>query len=406
MRRHPASRVLGAGGEEAILTSVLVTDARVPAALTAIRSLGRGGFRVAAVGSRRTDPGLLSRYARSRHLLPAADEQPEAFTDALISLHRRLGEPRVIPVMDLTLTVLDRNRERLPASLAACLPAPEPLRAVLDREVTLRTARRLGIPFPKTHLVANEREVASASRELAFPAVVKPRRSRWFTPGGRVIGATADYATTPLEAASALRRLGPGAAPALLQEYHEGVGRGIFLLMRDGEPAARFAHERRLSLHPTGGASARAVAVRLPGEALDAAVALLRDVGWEGPAMVEFLRPTADGPDLLMEVNGRLWGSLALAIRAGVDFPVLWLRGLPGPDAYRVGTEVRHLLGDALHCIRVFQGPPPGTPGEWPRKRDLARLLLPSNAPRSTRQVFDPDDPLPFLGEIATAVRR
>ena len=127
--------------------------------------------------------------------------------------------------------------------------------------------------------------------------------------------------------------------------------------------------------------------------------------------MVEFLRPDDGGPDLLMEVNGRLWGSLALAIRAGVDFPALWLRGLLGGDArgpatYVVGTEVRHLLGEIVHAVRVWRGPRPGHPGTWPRRRDLVRLLLPSGAPRVARQVIDADDPLPFLGEIAFALRK
>jgi hypothetical protein len=57
-----------------------------------------------------------------------------------------------------------------------------------------------------------------------------------------------------------------------------------------------------------------------------------------------------------MEVNTRFWGSLQLAIDAGVDFPrLLWEAGLaakeersPLPPAteYRIGQRLRWLLGD------------------------------------------------------------
>lgn len=42
-------------------------------------------------------------------------------------------------------------------------------------------------------------------------------------------------------------------------------------------------------------------------------------MAWHGVAMVEF-KVTADGTAYLMEINGRFWGSLQLAIDAGVDF--------------------------------------------------------------------------------------
>jgi predicted ATP-grasp superfamily ATP-dependent carboligase len=198
-------------------------------------------------------------------------------------------------VTDVTLTVLDRHRDALPPEALVALPASAPLASVLDRETTLRIARRLGIPFPTTRIVGDELQMIASARVLTFPAVLKPRRSRWFTPEGRVAGATTAYAATALDAARAMRALDRGAGPALLQEFHAGVGFGIFLLMRDGDPVARFAHRRLLSLHPEGGASARAEAVPAGGPALDAAVTLLRDIGWEGPAMVEFLRPEGGG---------------------------------------------------------------------------------------------------------------
>ena len=68
-----------------------------------------------------------------------------------------------------------------------------------------------------------------------------------------------------------------------------------------------------------------------------------------------------------MEVNGRFWGSLQLAIDAGVDFP--WLlyqlamgRAVDPVDGYRTGVRSRCLLGDLTRLCKVLAGSelPPG----------------------------------------------
>ena len=81
---------------------------------------------------------------------------------------------------------------------------------------------------------------------------------------------------------------------------------------------------------------------------------LLRALGWEGVAMVEYKRDVHSGEHVLMEVNGRFWGSLQLAIDAGVDFPSLLARVAlgekPAPvTRYRLGVRTRWTLGDLDH---------------------------------------------------------
>ena len=67
--------------------------------------------------------------------------------------------------------------------------------------------------------------------------------------------------------------------------------------------------------------------------------------------MVEFKRDARDGIPKLMEINGRFWGSLQLAIDAGVDFPALLIRMLDDPTVpavpgYRTGVRSRWFWGD------------------------------------------------------------
>ena len=60
-------------------------------------------------------------------------------------------------------------------------------------------------------------------------------------------------------------------------------------------------------------------------------VKLLRELGWNGVALVEYKR-RADGTYALMEINGRFWGAYALASKSGFHFAsTMVARGLGLP---------------------------------------------------------------------------
>jgi hypothetical protein len=97
--------------------------------------------------------------------------------------------------------------------------------------------------------------------------------------------------------------------------------------------------------------------------------------------MLEFKEESRTGQAFLMEVNGRYWGSLQLAIDAGVDFPFLAFQLALGrrpdqTDSYRPGMKSRWLLGDLDHLLL--------------RLRHSDRSLnLPPSAPSKLQAVAD-----------------
>ena len=118
--------------------------------------------------------------------------------------------------------------------------------------------------------------------------------------------------------------------------------------------------------------------------------------------MVEF-RDDGTQP-WLMEVNGRFWGSLQLAIAAGCDFPRLWADVLTGqpldrPTPYREGVTLRWLWGDVKRFLYILAGPPAGYPGAYPSIAQGLRDLF-GRQPAGTRlEDWDPDDPWPTVGQ-------
>lgn len=205
-------------------------------------------------------------------------------------------------------------------------------------------------------------------------------------------------------------------ALVLVQEFVEGEGMGYFALMSRGELRAEFAHRRIRDVYPSGSGSALRVSTEPDPPIREAALAILQALRWHGAAMVEFRRRPG-GPPVFMEVNGRLWHSLALACYSGADFPA-WLaqlaeRGDIGPPhPYRRGLRCRWLLGDFRHLIEVWRGAPPGYPVQYPsRLRTLAAETVP--LPGTYHDNFSWRDPLPelgdwlsFLGKIAKRTSR
>ena len=95
---------------------------------------------------------------------------------------------------------------------------------------------------------------------------------------------------------------------------------GVELLADQGQILFAMQHRR---LHETTGfGSAYRETVAVNPELRGACEALMRSLNYTGVAMVEFRVDEATGKWILLEINGRFWGSLPLAAAAGADFPL------------------------------------------------------------------------------------
>jgi protein-tyrosine-phosphatase len=138
--------------------------------------------------------------------------------------------------------------------------------------------------------------------------------------------------------------------PVQQQQYIAGKGLGVEMLFEHGTRRWAFVHERVHELPLTGGGSSYRVSLGLTDDLVESATSLLSALQWHGVAMVEF-KVTPGGEAYLIEINPRLWGSLALSIDCGVDFPAGLLRVATGEPLapqpkYRTGYFTRNLYRD------------------------------------------------------------
>ncbi len=294
--------------------TVLVLDGHSRAALETLQSLGRAGVQVDLAAEGKDCLAMHSRYA-SRTLQQPPQDRVADFHTWLRAQDQQRNYALIVPATEASLLGLRQLDENDPLRRKAVIPGNDALDIALDKEKTWQLARDLRIPVPASILFSSTAEIGRAEQ---FPVVLKPTHSKVMLAGELRTLAVA-VVKNEAERQEHLRRWLP-VTPVQQQQYVSGRGVGVELLFNHGKKVWHFAHERVHEYPLSGGASSYRRSIVPPANMLHDAERLLTALKWHGVAMVEFKMDTK-GQYWLMEINPRLWGSLALSIDAGVDFP-------------------------------------------------------------------------------------
>ena len=388
-----------------VARTILVTDAARASAVSIIRSLGRQGCHVIAADSSRRSPGFRSRYAAEQFVYPAPQQNPSAFVAALEQFTAERPLDLLIPVTDETLLPLAAAQARFDGRCRLAIPHVAALDVTTNKHKTLELARELGVPVPRTAVVETAAGALAAAATFSWPIVLKPLSSRLCTPN-RIERLEVTYAR---DTDDLRRRMAgfEGRCSVLLQEYVAGEGCGVEVLASKGRCLAVFQHRRLREVPITGGASSYRQSVPLNPDLFDYTRRLIRGLDWTGLAMVEF-KVGPDGPRL-MEINGRVWGSIPLAIASGMDFPArladLYLGDEPTdadpPDTnYRIGVRARNLELEIIWIGSVLFGRRRHPFLPVPRRWRALPVLLSLLDPTCRSDMFSPGDPGPAIADV------
>jgi predicted ATP-grasp superfamily ATP-dependent carboligase len=343
--------------------AVLLTDAPANATLAAARALGRRGLRVGVCTFEgEFNLAAHSRYVAERVPLPSPATAPAEFAAGLARACRAGNYAAVFPTTERTMQVVSDHRDELPAGVALPIPDREAVETARDKGLTADLARSVGVPVPTTWWPADAAEVARLAPTLPYPVIVKPRQTNFAGADGRLVKAGYAFVRTAAALPAAHAKIDAAVPRPLIQEVVPGIGAGVFSLWNHGTPLLWFAHRRVREEDPRGGRASAAITVPVDPRLAEQATRLLKALRWHGVAMVEFKRHAATGACWLMEINGRFWGSLALAIAAGVDFPyhlyqVAQGEAVTASAGYPSGVLARDAVGELKHFLRVMRGP-------------------------------------------------
>lgn len=337
-------------------------------------SLVQDGFDVVAVTRAGTRPPLRrSRLVRVVEV-PSPEDGYEQTLLALQALIEQEGVDVVLPLDDYAVWLCDRVQAGSEVAIAG--PTGAHARLALDKSEQVAAAEAAGMRVPATKVFERAEEVRDVGE---FPLIVKP--SLAVDPAeGRLKRASGAICADAGELESALAKL-RDAGPVLVQPFIAGVGEGLFGLATEDGVQAWSAHRRLRMMNPAGSGSSACVAAKVEPELAQTAEAFLKQIGWRGIFMIELLRDES-GRAWFMEINGRAWGSMALARRMGLEYPAWSVRYaldpsfLPTSGATGENITCRHLGRELVHLLMVLRGPKSRALVKWPsRWRTLFNVL-------------------------------
>ena len=290
---------------------VLVLDANSKIALAAVRSLGRAGHEVFPLGPR-FSISHFSKFCTERLTARNANLSLDELIELIIANNIEI----MIPVSARSVELVHRNRDSLSKIVKFAIPEPKSLDIALDKFRVQSVAERIGVKVPKAFEAPAYQLFVSAVSDTQLPFVVRSTSHR--------ANSKTIYIRTESERSRLIERDGANHlfldGAVQIQQMIDGPGEGFFAVYQHGVLKRHMMH-RRLGEYPTSGGSswlARSIDAK---DLFAYGKALLDELNWHGPAMVEFKRNELDGHIYLMELNPKLWGSLDLTIESGVDLP-------------------------------------------------------------------------------------
>lgn len=390
----------------------IILNGHLKSALCAVRSLGAKGVEFSVGAERSTAPALHSVYTKEKFIYTSPLHNKEKFINELEKEAIRLGDkPLIYTFSDATAVPILHHHERLSKVATIIVNGVTQTEQVFDKSKTLELAHKLDIKIPTTKTLNNLDEVSAISKDLKYPAVIKPRRSAYWKNGSGYLG-TVKIKNAPgsLTGYIAKKFTESGEMP-LIQSFIEGDEYGVDILSDHGDVRALCVHKRIRSMSPVGGASVVKETVEdteLVKIIKDRAFHLTRELSWHGVMMVEFKVDKKSGEPALMEINGRFWGSLPLARFAGIDFPYMYYELAQGKqvtsEAYKVGVVSRHLLGDIRHLLRVLFSNDIMRERLYPKRLDAIGDFFRTN--KVHYDVIQKNDIKPFLMEIVDVIKK
>jgi predicted ATP-grasp superfamily ATP-dependent carboligase len=340
--------------------AVLVIGIGTQIGLSIIRSLGRKGIRVYGVSNSSKDLGRYSRFLKEWFILSASLPEDD-YISTLIRLANKNAINYLITIDEKKMILLNKHRTQLEKQFILLFPKEETLAKVIDKQMTIAVAENLNIPVPKTVAVLEKDDIQKCS-SLRFPIILKSQNKN--IPNGfqRKLRSQVEY----FENYSVLRErleqiVRDGELGAILaQEYSSGRETCLCVLLRDRKCVASHQYDVLRSSPLQGGPSVYRKSVAIMPVLEDRAVSLLKALSWDGIAQLDFIYDNHLKDYLLLEINGRFWGALSLALYAGIDFPYLLYKTAKGQELtevvkHKTGVMSRLLGGDTNWMLEALK---------------------------------------------------
>lgn len=331
---------------------VLVVDAGERSAVAACESLARADYRVGAASSQWPAPAGWSRFSEARFDLPNPRLEPAGFAARVASIAGENGYATVLPCSEGSLWAISSERGALDdASVTIGLPEQAVVERCTDKSALIEAARGAGLGAPETATCEDAATAHAVAADWGYPAVLKPVRTV-FTEAGETRHLASTLVFSPAQLDSVLAESG---LPCLLQRRERGPVVSLSGVFADGRLMALCGSRYLRTWPPDAGPVSFSRSFAVGAGLRESLATLVASLGWEGIFELEAIE-RSEADLAVLDFNPRIYGSLALAVKAGAPLPAVWcdwlLKGESAEAIARPGVSYRWEDADLRNALR------------------------------------------------------
>lgn len=327
--------------------------------LTNTRALGEAGIPVFVV-----DTGnCVARYSKyCTKFIVCPEYNSDRFAKFLVELakNENLKDWVLLPSNDHAVYTISKNKTFLEKYYKFTIQDLSIISRIYDKGSLLEVAQNCDVPYPKTSYIQNTNQ----SIDLVFPVLTKGREGLTFY---KSTGKKAYLADNQQELNKQLCDISSKIEleKTFTQELipFDGSNKTVSFtaFSINGELKTHWMGVK-LREHPLQFGTATLTESIFVDDCLEYSTKLLKEIGYTGVCEVEYLRDPRDNKYKLIEINPRTWLWVGLAIKCGINYPVIVFNYLNKidqkyPSSYESGMKWLNPYTDTIFSLlAIFKG--------------------------------------------------
>jgi predicted ATP-grasp superfamily ATP-dependent carboligase len=332
--------------------AVLVLETHAKAAVPVLESCRDMGLCVIAGSWKKHGCGLHSRAVGRKVYYPRPDTEPQACITFLLDYLKTHAVEMVFPVGDVMTDLIAKHQDQLRPYTNLTLPSYDIFVQGRDKILTLKASVEADCPIPLTWYPDDEGLDSVIEQIAQYPVLIKPAISA----GARGIVVCKDARDIQEHYPKIKEVYGE----CFIQDFvpQQGTQYKVDAVMDDKQDLlAGVVYEKLRYYPPQGGSSVLNKSIHRS-DILDAAVRVMRRLGWVGLCDFDFIQDPRDGIIKLMEINPRFPESFRATVAAGVDMTKILYQLATGqtPEKqleYKADQYNRFLFGDLMWFLKT-----------------------------------------------------
>lgn len=349
---------------------VLIPDRPVRNVLAGIDSMTKKGITVdiaIPVSSQeesihykiKTYCSVVARDASKSWIIPSPFDDINNYLDSILNIISREKYDVIMPFSHGAVAACCYAKSKIEKYTKLSYPDFETFMLFHDKWQTFELCKKVAVPAPKTWKPRDKEELIDLADEIQSPAVIKIQMGCGISQGVRVAEKKDEILAKylSLSTQTSFGFLDNFKTP-IIQEYIEGPIHDVVGLFDNGEPIAIMSQKRVLT-YPIDGGTGSVNETTYEPQIIEYACRLMKAAQWTGPAMCEF-KKRGENDYVLLEVNPKFWGTLGLAIAAGLDIPTMTAKLFCGETVvrkkeYNVGLLYRWSLSEEIKSLMQYE---------------------------------------------------